>query len=99
PLHDLSRGRRPHRARGLRPGGPVAGLRPGQLWLYQPTKLLPRRIDRRADDRLTTQVRRAARRLGLSTPVLWINDPAAARLRAVTDWPALYDITDDWLAG
>ena len=31
-------------------------------------------------------------------PVLWLNDPASAHLLRRTGWPALYDITDDWLA-
>jgi glycosyltransferase involved in cell wall biosynthesis len=30
--------------------------------------------------------------------VLWVNDPSAATLVALSGWPALYDITDDWLA-
>ena len=33
----------------------------------------------------------------MSSPVLWVNDPAAAELLRQSGWPALYDITDDWL--
>ena len=33
----------------------------------------------------------------MSAPVLWVNDPAAAELLRQSGWPALYDITDDWL--
>jgi teichuronic acid biosynthesis glycosyltransferase TuaH len=33
----------------------------------------------------------------MTRPVLWLNDPLAADLLRRTDWPALYDITDDWL--
>jgi teichuronic acid biosynthesis glycosyltransferase TuaH len=51
---------------------------------------------------------RAARRVGLGgggpgravtgRPLLWVNDPSGARVLAATGWPALYDVTDDWLA-
>ncbi len=34
----------------------------------------------------------------MTDPLAWINDPAAADLLRRTSWPALYDITDDWLA-
>ena len=33
----------------------------------------------------------------MTRPVLWLNDPLAADLLRRTGWPALYDITDDWL--
>ncbi|MFC6423055.1 glycosyltransferase [Ornithinimicrobium tianjinense] len=33
----------------------------------------------------------------MSEPVLWVNDPGGAAVLDVTGWPALYDITDDWL--
>ncbi|PRZ06401.1 glycosyltransferase involved in cell wall biosynthesis [Isoptericola sp. CG 20/1183] len=97
PLHQLSRRSRPRAGRGLH--RPPAGD-PGadRLRLYQPTKLLPRRIDPRADERLARGVRRAARTLGFDAPVLWVNDPAAATLVRSSGWPALYDVTDDWAA-
>lgn len=98
PLHELRRGFRPRWGGGVRQAGPLDGVQPGQLWFFRPTKLLPRKIDRRADDRISTAVRRVARRIGLTDPVLWVNDPAAANLLAATGWTALYDITDDWLA-
>ena len=98
PVHELRRGFRPRWGRSVRRAGPIDGVQPGQLWFFRPTKLLPRKIDRRADDRLSAAVRRAARRIGLTHPVLWVNDPAAANLLAATGWTALYDITDDWLA-
>lgn len=96
PLFAALRGRAPRAGRGLRRGPGDEG-RTGRLWLHQPTKPLPRRLDRRADDRLASSVRRASARAGLSDPVLWVNDPAAAGLLAATGWPALYDVTDDWL--
>ena len=98
PVHELRRGYLPRWGSRVRPAGPVDGVQPGQLWFFRPTKLLPRRIDRKADDRLSAAVRRAARRTGITDPVLWVNDPAAANLLAATGWTALYDITDDWLA-
>ena len=33
----------------------------------------------------------------MARPALWLNDPLAADLLRRTGWPALYDITDDWL--
>ena len=93
PLHDLRSGaaprwsERPHRVPGV-----------DRLWTMRPVKPLPRRIDPRADRRLAQQVERAARRLGMTAPLLWVNDPGADVLARRTGWPTLYDITDDWLA-
>ena len=62
-------------------------------------KWLPRRVDPRADERLARAVMRAATRLGMRHPLLWINDPGmAATRRSAPDGRPLYDITDDWLA-
>ena len=93
PLHDLSAGRRPQTPKGAREMGDS-----GRLWTLRPMKLLPRRIDARADVRIAHAIVAAARRLGFTDPVLWVNDPGLAELVEVTGWPALYDITDDWLA-
>lgn len=95
PLYDVACRRTPQPARGLR-RVPLQGAS-GRLWAYQPTKLLPRRIDPWLDLRLAHRVRAVAARLGFTDPVLWINDPAGAKLLQVTGWPALYDITDDWV--
>lgn len=101
PAADLTHGlltrRRLRRGRGLRPGPALPGVAPGRLHLLEPTKPLPRRLDRRWDARWARQVRRAAERLGMRDPVLWANDTMAAELLG-TGWPALYDLTDDWLA-
>jgi len=97
PLDAARRGALPRRGRGLRRARTGAAY-DDRLWLYQPTKLLPRRVDPGADARLQAGSRRAARRLGFRAPVLWANDPAAARLLEATGWPSLYDVTDDWLA-
>ncbi len=93
PLHDLSTGRRPQSGSSARAVGDS-----GRLWTFRPVKLLPRRIDARADERIARTVVAAVRRVGFSNPVLWINDPGLAELVDITGWPALYDITDDWLA-
>jgi glycosyltransferase involved in cell wall biosynthesis len=61
-------------------------------------KWLPRRLDRRADERLARAVMRSAASLDLRAPLLWINDPGAAALAERSGWPTLYDITDDWLS-
>lgn len=102
PLFALSRGRVTRTGQGLRLGPELPGVGQERLWLYQPTKVLPRRFDSRADDRLVAGVQRAAQRAGFvgtaSQPILWINDPSAARLLETSGWPALYDVTDDWVA-
>ena len=69
----------------------------GRLWGYEPTKLLPRRLDPRYDRRIARRIAGLTSRLGFHRPVLWINDPGGAWLAHETGWPALYDITDDWL--
>src|SRR4029453_12640468 len=56
PLHAARRGHIPRLGHGLRPAPPPPGIRPGALWLVQPTKLLPRRLDPRADARLAATV-------------------------------------------
>lgn len=96
PLGDVLRRTRPRPPKGLRPG-PDLPETAGRLWLFQPLKPLPRRVDRGYDGRWAASVERAARRIGLHEPVLWVNDPAGAQVLARTGWPALYDITDDWL--
>lgn len=95
PTHDLRSGRRPRLGRGT---SPIATTAPGRLWRLQPVKWLPRRLDRGADGRLARQIMRAAAALGMSRPLLWINDPGLAGLAEASGWPTLYDITDDWLA-
>lgn len=95
PLYALLGRRRPSIGGGLRqlalPGAE------GRIWTYQPTKWLPRKLDRGVDRRWAASVRRAARRVGFPDPILWVNDPTGAHVLAETGWPAVYDITDDWL--
>lgn len=96
-LHDLRRGAPPTVDRRLRPLRPSDGTPPGRAWALRPTKWLPRRVDSGQDGRRARAVARVARRLGMTDPVLWVNDPAGAAVLAATGWPALYDVTDDWL--
>ena len=97
PVHAVRIGEPPRPGRGLRRGPHVPGVAPGALWLYQPTKVLPRRVDPAQDERWARGVRDAAGRLGMARPVLWVNDPLGAELLTLIRWPTLYDITDDWL--
>ncbi|WP_427383675.1 glycosyltransferase [Janibacter sp. G56] len=97
PVHAVRLGARPRRGLGLRRGPHLSGIDPDALWLHQPTKVLPRRVDPGQDRRWAEGVRRAADRLGFRAPMLWVNDPGGAEVLTLTGWPALYDITDDWL--
>jgi glycosyltransferase involved in cell wall biosynthesis len=96
PIHAALGAGQPRLGRGLRQAPPVDGIRPGALWLLEPTKWLPRRVDRRVDERWARQVLRATRSMGMSDPLLWVNDPTGSLLVEATPWPSLYDITDDW---
>lgn len=93
-LHAAISGHRLSKGRGLR----VADGYDGRLYLFQPDKFLPRVAGPAADGLLRKAVRSAIKRAGMHAPVLWVNDPSWAGLVARTSWPALYDMTDDWLA-
>lgn len=93
-LHDFVTHRRLGRGAGLR----TATGYGGRLCLLQPTKLLPRLAGPAADALIRREVTRAIRRIGLQHPILWINDAHGAGLVHRSGAPALYDITDDWLA-
>ncbi|GAA2493414.1 glycosyltransferase [Terrabacter carboxydivorans] len=96
PLHAALGAGAPRLGRGLRPAPEMDGIRQQSLWLLEPTKWLPRRVDRRLDQRWAQQVLRATRTLGMERPVLWVNDPRGSLLVEATQWPSLYDVTDDW---
>jgi teichuronic acid biosynthesis glycosyltransferase TuaH len=98
PLHRLSRRGAPRIGRGLRAAPAVEGVEPGRILLHEPTKWLPRKVDPRVDAHLARSVERAVARAGMHRPVLWVNDPSGVAVVRRTGWPALYDVTDDWLA-
>ncbi|GAA0335800.1 glycosyltransferase [Micropruina glycogenica] len=93
PLHAALHRHRPSLGAGLRE---VPGYY-GRLHTLQPTKWLPRAVGTLADRLMIAEARRAARSLSLTAPVLWVNDPGWAGLLD-TGWPAIYDVTDDWVA-
>lgn len=97
PVHRLRSGSAPRVGRGLRRGPHLSGVGIDNLWLLEPTKALPRRLDPDQDERWAAQVEQAATRLGFTHPMLWANDPHGALVLERTGWPTLYDITDDWL--
>lgn len=102
-LHELRRRRFGHR-RGERAAATQRqrGLRPwavdSRAVVLQPVKHWPRVMGPFADRSLRRQIRRALRQLGIRHATLWINHHEYASLVAATGWPALYDITDDWMA-
>jgi glycosyltransferase involved in cell wall biosynthesis len=79
-------------------GNPVGHVRHERdVKVLRPLKPLPRVLGPVSDRLLEAQVMRAARVASLHKPTLWVNDANYAGLVARTQWPALYDITDDWL--
>jgi teichuronic acid biosynthesis glycosyltransferase TuaH len=91
PLWSLAHRRLPAPPRTRREG------RSGRLWVTTPWKPLPRKVWPSVDRFLGQRVVSTARRLKMTNPVLWINDSTYAGLLASTGYPAVYDITDDWL--
>ena len=90
-LFELSRRRWPARP------GMKALSEDGRMQTLRPLKPLPRRLGSFSDAWVLRQVIAAARRLEFRQPVLWLNDVTFAPLIAQTGWPAIYDVTDDWL--
>jgi glycosyltransferase involved in cell wall biosynthesis len=79
-------------------GNPVGRVRDeGVVKVLRPLKLLPRVLGAGSDHFLEFQVIRAARVARMHKPTLWVNDANYAGLVARTQWPSLYDVTDDWL--
>jgi glycosyltransferase involved in cell wall biosynthesis len=68
-----------------------------RVHVLRPRKWLPRVLGASADRSLGRQVARAADRLALTDPLVWINDAYYARFALATGWPTIYDVTDDWL--
>lgn len=92
--YDLLSGRRVRRGAGTR----VAEGYEGRLTLVQPTKWLPRLVGPMADRMLRRSVLRAVASLRTTPDVTWVNDPRWASALSMFPAPALYDMTDDWLA-
>ena len=70
----------------------------GRLWAYQPRKYMPRILaPNLTERRIAAKVKRLVMKLGFSKPLLWVNDCSFAHLAVETDWPVIYDVTDDWL--
>ena len=68
------------------------------IWLLSPRKLVPRRVGGDwGDVRRSKVVASTVARLGLPSPLLWVNDASYAELAEQVGWPVVYDITDDWL--
>lgn len=93
--NDLRRGRLPSlgSADEAAPGLP-------NVTLTRPLKLLPNTlaVGRRVNEALfRAHVRRAARRLGLRSYVLWLNPHSAVHMAGcLGEQAVVYDITDDW---
>jgi len=68
-----------------------------RIHVLRPRKWLPRVLGPAADHSLGRQVDRAASRLGLVDPLVWVNDALYADYALGTGWPTVYDVTDDWL--
>ncbi|MEA2686414.1 MAG: hypothetical protein QOE93_1609 [Actinomycetota bacterium] len=89
-LHDLTR-----RSMPVRPS--LRAIEAGRLWQLTPGKWLPRVLGPFADRSLYRQVLAAVAEIGLSDPVLWVNDSVYAGLAEASPFPTVYDVTDDWL--
>jgi teichuronic acid biosynthesis glycosyltransferase TuaH len=68
-----------------------------RIRVLRPRKWAPRAAGPFAQRSLERQVLREVAAFGLHRPVLWVNDASYAPLVLRTGWPAVYDITDDWL--
>ncbi len=93
--NDIRRGRLPNlnQTDSAVPGLP-------SITLTRPLKLLPDTLGwgRRLNEALLRRhVRAAARRLGMKSPVLWLNPHSAVHMAGQMDESqVIYDITDDW---
>lgn len=93
-LHDILSRRRPRLGSGWIE---VPGYE-GRLARFEPTKWLPRVVGPLADRLLHRSVASALKRHGIDKGISWVNDARWAALVERLEWPALYDMTDDWLA-
>ncbi len=92
--NDIRRGRLP----SLSADAAVPGL--PNITLTRPLKLLPDTLGwgRRLNEALFRRhVRAAARRLGMQSPILWLNPHSAVHMAGqMGESQVIYDITDDW---
>jgi teichuronic acid biosynthesis glycosyltransferase TuaH len=88
--HQLKQGK-------LQASGPRLERVHPRIHVLRPRKWLPRSIGPFADRALERQVLHAVAELGLSEPLVWVNDAGYGPFALRTGWPSLYDITDDWL--
>ncbi len=84
--------------RGKRALGPAPGF--PNILLFHPLKLLPNTLTagRLANELFArAQIRRAARRAGLTDALLWLNPHSAVHMAGrMGERAVIYDITDDW---
>ena len=99
---DVSNGLRRGRLGALRtaPVRPVPGY--PNVTLLHPLKVFPNTLSwgRRANEVLARrQVQRAARTLGITRPLLWLNPHSAVHMAGrMGERAVVYDITDDWIS-
>ena len=86
--------------RGLRPYFPQPLPELPNVFVFRPTKVFPNTLllGRLANEAIyRTQVRRAARRLGMERPLLWIKPHYGAHLAGkMGECAVVYDVGDDW---
>jgi GT2 family glycosyltransferase/glycosyltransferase involved in cell wall biosynthesis len=89
---------RPRELSAWRP--PRARRRTSNIWTVQVVRPVPDSVSRRLSDIAeATQIRRAARSIGLTRPLIWTQDPRAEDLIDLLPVEGLiYDLTDDWAA-
>ncbi len=85
----LHQGRRPRTGLATAPGFDAVSI-------FRPVGWLPDRLSPYAPLAGGYGIRRRAYELGFERPVLWVNNHSMARFAARTEWPIVYDITDDW---
>ncbi len=99
---DVSHGLRRGRLGALRAAPLVAVPEYPNVTLLRPLKVFPNTLawGRRANEALMRhQVRQAARALGITRPLLWLNPHSAVHMAGrMGERAVVYDITDDWIS-
>ncbi|MBW3635207.1 MAG: glycosyltransferase [Armatimonadetes bacterium] len=100
--HDVSHSLRRGRFSQLRADAPQSLPEFPNIFFFRPVKWWPnalRKGQKANEASFRRQVRAAARGLGFSRPLLWINAHSAAHLVGeMGECGVIYDITDDWTA-